>query len=99
MGRVTRRPLAEDDLFELWLHIAREDPVAADRLLDRIEATLRRLADHPRSGRARLELMVDLRSAPVGAYVLFHLPLADGIELVRVLHGARDIEAVFERIT
>lgn len=97
MGRITRRPLAEDDLLELWLRIARDDPTAADRLLDRIEATLARLADYPRSSRARPELMPELRSASVGLYIFFHLLLADGVELVRVLHGARDIDTAFSK--
>ena len=36
----------------------------------------------------------DIRSMPVGRYVIFYLPLPSGIEIVRVLHGARDIESV-----
>ena len=42
-------------------------------------------------GRQRDELMPDLRSFPAWRYVVYDLASADGIELVRVLHGARDI--------
>ncbi len=44
-------------------------------------------------GHARYELAPELRSFPVGRYVIFYLPLVDGVELVRVLHSARDIDA------
>lgn len=37
-----------------------------------------------------------VRSMPFGRYVTFYEPLADGIDVVRVLHSARDIDAVFD---
>jgi len=46
-------------------------------------------------GRARDELATDLRSIPFGRYVIFYEPIDDGIDVVRVLHSARDIDAVF----
>ena len=46
-------------------------------------------------GRARDELAPDVRSFPFGRYVIFYMPLDDGIDVVRVLHGARDVDAVF----
>jgi len=39
--------------------------------------------------------MPALRSLPVGNYLVFYLPLDDGIEVVRVLHGSREIDALF----
>jgi toxin ParE1/3/4 len=39
--------------------------------------------------------MPALRSLSVGNYLIFYRPLADGIEIVRVLHGARDIDSLF----
>lgn len=93
MGRITRRPLAGQDLVDVWTYIAAEDESAADAVLDRIEGALVMLADRPQAGRARPELMNDLRSFPVGRSVLFYLPRAGGIELVRVLSHYRDIGA------
>lgn len=46
-------------------------------------------------GRMREILSAGLRSFPVGRYVIFYRPLQDGIDVVRVLHGTRDLEAVF----
>ena len=47
-------------------------------------------------GRARDALSAGVRSMPFERYVIFYVPLADGIDIVRVLHSARDIDAVFE---
>jgi toxin ParE1/3/4 len=46
-------------------------------------------------GRAHGALAPGVRSFPFGRYVVFYMPLDDGIDVVRVLHGARDIDAAF----
>jgi len=38
-----------------------------------------------------------LRSLAVGRYVIFYLPIPGGVQIVRVLHGARDIEAALTK--
>jgi toxin ParE1/3/4 len=53
------------------------------------------IATLPLMGRARDELAADLRSFPFWRYVIFSEPIDDGIDVVRVLHSARDINAVF----
>jgi toxin ParE1/3/4 len=60
-------------------------------MLDRFERTLRMLSEQPMAGRKRPELAPDLRSFPVGSYILFYLPVPNGIDLVRVLSGYMDI--------
>ena len=94
MGRYTKRPRAEVDLLEIWLFIARDSPQAADRLLDRIEAQLRLLADSPLLGRARPEIAPDARVWAVGRYLILYRAQDDGIEVVRVVHGARAIDQI-----
>jgi len=59
-------------------------------MLDRIDEVLRMLRDRPLVGRARPELTAELRSFPVGSYIIFYLPLPNGIELVRVRSGYLD---------
>jgi hypothetical protein len=46
-------------------------------------------------GRLRPELAPHLRSFPIGNYVIFYRLTQEGIEVARVLHGARDIDALF----
>ena len=95
MPQVTRRPLAETDILEIWDYIADDSLAAADRWVDRLDEQFRLLAAQPMMGRARDELAPGVRSFPFGRYVIFYVPLDGGIDLVRVLHGARDIDAVF----
>ena len=47
-------------------------------------------------GRARDEVFPGIRSLAFGRYVVFFQPVPDGIDVVRVLHGSRDIDASFE---
>jgi toxin ParE1/3/4 len=95
MARVLKRPLAENDLDEIWLYIAQDNPDSADALLDKIEERCQALAQFPFIGTDRDELMPDLRSLPVGNYLIFYMPIEDGIVVVRVLHGMRDVDALF----
>ena len=95
MPQVTRRPLAKADIIEIWDYIADDSLVAADLWVDRLDEQFRLLAAQSMMGRARDELAPGVRSFPFGRYVVFYVPLDDGIDVVRVLHGARDIDAVF----
>jgi toxin ParE1/3/4 len=95
VARVTRRPLAEADIFEIWDYIADDSMEAADRWVDQLDEKFQLIATQPMMGRAREELETGLRSFPFGRYVIFYMRLGSGIDVVRVLHGARDIDAVF----
>ena len=86
---------AQKDLLEIWQYIAQDNPDAADKILDRIDKKCRALADYPYMGREREDIHLGLYSFPVNNYVIFYRPAGDGIEIVRVLHGARDVSAAF----
>jgi toxin ParE1/3/4 len=94
VSKVLRRPAAETDLIEIWVYIAEKNPAAADALLESINDTCVTLATAPLMGRTRDELLPGVRSFPVGHHVIFYQPIEDGIEVVRVLHGARDFPSV-----
>ena len=90
MARV-RSPLAAEDLIEFWAWIAVDDPSAADRMLDLIEAKLRLLAANPALGPARPDIAPESFACSRSArYVVLYRALPDGIEVVRVVHGMRD---------
>lgn len=65
-------------------------------MLYRIDQMLTKLADFPQIGQNCEELAPGLPSFPVGHYLIFYLETSNGIEVVRVLHGARDIPAILE---
>jgi toxin ParE1/3/4 len=95
VAKALRKPQAEADLIEIWTYIAQDSPTRADKLLDEIDEKSQTLAQSPFIGKARDELRPKIRSFPIGSYVLFYQPIEEGIEIIRVLHGARDIEALF----
>jgi len=95
MLRILKSPEAENDLDEIWLYIAKDNSYYADKLLDEIEETSQKLARFPNMGRNRDELHFGLQSFPVGMYLIFYMPINGGINVVRVLHGMRDIDAFF----
>jgi toxin ParE1/3/4 len=86
---------ADADLTDVWLYIAADNAEAADRFLHRLLEKCQMLADHPGIGQARDELGPSLRSLPVGNYLVFYRAIDDGVEIVRVLSGFRDLEALF----
>jgi toxin ParE1/3/4 len=89
-------PEAESDLIEAWIYIAEDkDPETADRVLARVFDKCNALIKQPELGRRRDELYPGLRSVPQGSYVLFYRIAGNRIEIVRVLHGAREIEQQF----
>jgi toxin ParE1/3/4 len=88
-------PAALRDLIEIHDFIACESPQAACRLLQRFEEKAGHLAASPAIGRPRHELHPGYRSFAIGSYVIFYQPIENGIEIVRVLHGRRDIDTIF----
>ena len=92
-NRPRKSPQAELDLTTIWDFIANDSIKAADALLERIDEAFDMLAQMPRAGRARNDLALNLRSFPVGSYVVYYVPVSDGIEVIRVMSGWRDVDA------
>jgi toxin ParE1/3/4 len=92
MSRHVISPRAADDLEEIQDHIAAHNPRAAARLIDAIERRCRLLAQQPMIGRDRSDLLPGMRSVVVDRYLIFYRAISNGIEVVRVLHGARNID-------
>jgi toxin ParE1/3/4 len=97
MAIVRRSAAAEQDYRDIWRYIADDNPDAADRLLLRIDAKIELYARNPGMGRLRDDLGPGLRSFSVGNYLAFYRIAPDGIELVRVLHGARNLKALLKQ--
>lgn len=102
MATVLRRPQAEQDLEDIALYLGQNSPAAATRFLDAAERTCGQLATMSGLG-APFALtnpsLQGLRHCSVQGfrnYLIFYLPIDDGIEVVRVLHGARDIPGMLE---
>lgn len=70
---------------------------AAERFLNKINDKCRTLANFPNMGRRRDELAPSLRSFPVEDYLIFYRPTEGGIEIMRVVSGYRDLDALFDK--
>lgn len=68
---------------------------AAERLLDKIEDKCKRLIGFPNMGQKRDELSLNVRSFPVDSYLIFYRMIADGVEILRVVSGYRDLKNLF----
>ena len=89
-------PDAEKDLAGIVNYIAQDNPVWAHSFVDDIREKCRFLAENPYAGRDRSELRAGLRSFPFQAYIIFYTPKDDGVVIVNVIHGRRDIPVLFE---
>jgi toxin ParE1/3/4 len=87
---------ARSDLDEIWFYIADDNPDAADKFIRALVSRFPMLASMPEIGREREELSPRLRSFPVGNCIIFYRPMENGVEIARVLHGARDFPPLFE---
>ncbi len=92
MPRIERTPRSAKDAVDIWLYIARDNEAAADRLIDSFQQRLQSLAEMPLSGEAVFFIAPDVRFSSVGSYVIYYRPIDDGIQCLRILHGARQPE-------
>lgn len=90
-NRFGKAPQADHDLDSIWDFIASHSIRAADKQIARIGEIFEMLLENPLAGRERPELRADQRSFPAGNYVIFYVPLPDGVEIIRVMHGRQDI--------
>src|SRR4051794_8292504 len=99
--RIIKSDLALGDLEEQAEYLRQRSPRAALRFLDAAEGTFRQLASMPGMGQrheTENPLYQDLRCFPISrfpAHIVYYKPLADGIIVIRVVHGSRDIDQIF----
>lgn len=91
--RISRQ--AEQDLEDIWVYLAQQNELLADKQINQILDRLPMLSQFPDMGKQRDDLLVELRSFPVKPYIVFYTKIANGIEVVRVLHQSRDIDSQF----
>lgn len=93
--RVSLTARAERDLIDIWLAIAEDSPVNADRFIDRLSERIDGLADFPDRGALRRDIAAGLRMLVEGNYLILYRVKNNSVEVKRIVHGARQIEALF----
>ena len=98
MSRYRFTPQAADDLFEIWSYIARDSLPAANRVEAAVYDACAFLAEGPLRGKTREEITrLPLRFWTVQAfpnYIIVYDPHSDPLQIIRILHGSRDILAI-----
>jgi len=91
--RVTR--LAQWDVDQIHDQIAVDKTSAAHRWVERTQKQFKFLAKNPGVGEARDEIRPAIRSFSHGNYVIYFRVTADALEIIRVVHGRRDVDSLF----
>jgi toxin ParE1/3/4 len=91
MNRPFFSPSSRRDLREILEHIAKDKPGAALKHVEHLEEECWMLARNAEIGSLRNDLLPNLRCWSVGNYVICYRPTNDGVDVIRVVHGARDI--------
>lgn len=94
MARVVYSDAAKADLIEIWDYISADSQFQADRLITKFREKLQHLAEWNTMGRPRPEFGKGCRSYPFGKYCFFFRPVDDGIEVIRIIHSARDLDEI-----
>ncbi|MDO9451094.1 MAG: type II toxin-antitoxin system RelE/ParE family toxin [Rugosibacter sp.] len=92
---VTFSPKARQDLVEIGDFIAKDSRANARRFVAKLMTQCQRIAHAPMGYPSREDLAASLRMASMGRYVIFFRVLDDMVRIERVLHGARDMPAIF----
>lgn len=96
MARAIRSEQAQQDLEQILDYLDSQSTQAADRFALKFEQTCDLHAMHPGIGASSEEYAPNLRHFTVWNYAVFYRPIDDGIEIIRIIHGARDIPKLFE---
>lgn len=92
-------PLAEDDLDSIWNYLAEYDAENAARFSLELLQSFWMLAQNPMAGTNRSNIRNNLRMFPKNDYCIFYYPDPNGVQIMRILHSARDIETIFDEDT
>lgn len=92
MRRYSVSPQAKEDLRDIRNYIAADSAAAARRVLANFTSAFESLARMPRQGHRRTDLTdKPVLFWPVGSYLIVYNAASQPIQIVRVLHGARDV--------
>jgi toxin ParE1/3/4 len=91
---VLRAERAELDLAEILDYLDQHSPLAAEQLAAAVDQRCSQLGQLPGIGRAREEIAPNLRSVVIERYVLFYRVTPSAVEVLRILHGTRDLDRI-----
>ena len=90
MAKVFFTLQAKQDLKDIAQYIALDNKSTAIAYIKMLQGKCKKLADSPKIG----VQYATLRKCPVGNYLIFYREQKKNIEIIRVLHANRDINAL-----
>lgn len=100
MPKVKRTPKAKQDLLEHVLYLARINPDLAERFIDASEVAFEKLAQMPLKGQHQEFRSPELAKVrrwfipDFDKYLIFYRPIKGGVEILRVLYGMQNVDAI-----
>ena len=88
---------ADEDLLSLHAFLSQRNPDLADRTIRQLDAKCNQLAEQPRSGTPKDTIRLGMRMGILGKYLIFYRIELNGIFVVRIVHGARDLRRIFPK--
>jgi toxin ParE1/3/4 len=98
MSRICRfTVLASRDLESILDYLAEQSSIdAAESFLEKVNQKCQNLVNFPSLGRSRDELFPGIRSLPIDQYLIFYRLQEEEIEIVRIVSGYQDLDALFK---
>jgi toxin ParE1/3/4 len=94
MNRVVLSRLAASDLREIENYISKTSTTAARRVVTEIRAAIASLSASPGIGHRHEDLDGMIRVWPVYSYLIMYLPASNPLQVLRIIHGARDLREI-----
>ena len=83
------------DLEEIINYFSNRNIKAGEKFINEFEKKCKYLADFPQMGRNYDDIKPSLRGLPLANYIIFYRIINDGIEIIRVVSGYRNLESLF----
>ncbi|MBD2496390.1 type II toxin-antitoxin system RelE/ParE family toxin [Nostoc sp. FACHB-280] len=96
MNRYVINILASHDLNEIAEYFAQNSLEAGEKFFQEFNRKCQQLVTFPNSGKSYAEIRSDLRGLTLEGYIIFYRVLDDGIEILRVVSGRRNLPSVFD---
>lgn len=96
MSRYVINILASEDLNAIADYFAENNLEAGERFFQEFNRKCQQIVAFPNSGKSYAQIRPDLRGLSLEGYVIFYRVLSDGIEILRVVSGRRNLPSLFE---
>jgi toxin ParE1/3/4 len=98
MATVDFSTLATADLESIVIYVSDYNLTSAQKMVKELMKKFQLLAENPKLGISRDNYILGMRSFPYKDYVIYYFPTENGVEIYRVIHGARNIDDLFDEL-